>query len=607
MPRQGAGESDVADDQYIDATVKDARNYIVNLTREPDAVLYACECKTYLSDQEVCEHIWATLMEAEAKGSLASWDGPGPVTLEPMEEERIEFDPDDTPDDEDDAELTLDPHAISTLLAQRTLGKTAKSADDWKVGFEALRQTHSTRDPIGNTWPAGKQLLYVVDLENTMRNGLTIELMSQERKKDGAWGKPKHESLGVDDAARLPDRNDAEVVAMLAGSQRDAYGYYYSSHERSSRYKLSDIQYVMVLRRACETGRCRVREVARTDFLQPIEWDDTPWEFWLTAHRDPEGKKFILTGELRSGEKRMALSEPLTLLQGGIFFTKTHAARYDHNQAFGWVALLRRQVKISAPLEDGDELLKQLLTLPELPKLELPEELKFERVTMTPKPRLRVKKPAQRSSYYAKPKLTGELSFDYEGQVVMSTDATLGIYQPEKRRMIARDMEFEQASADRLRMLGFRNPRNSYYYDDDLPQMELAPTQLPAVIRALLSENWFVEADGTLYRQAGEFKMEVSSGIDWFELHGNVDFDGQTVALPELLRALRRGEKMIRLDDGTFGVLPEQWLQKYGLLAGMGDEKKDHVRFNKTQVGLLDALLMSQPEVRFDANFQSAA
>src|SRR6185312_12780334 len=91
-----------------------------------------------------------------------------------------------------------------------------------------------------------------------------------------------------------------------------------------------------------------------------------------------------------------------------------------------------------------------------------------------------------------------------------------------------------------------------------------------------------------------------------FELHGTADFGGQGVKLPELLSALRRGEKMVRLDDGTFGVLPEQWLAKYGLLADMGSAQEDHIRFGRAQVGVLDALLASQPEARCDAVFEAA-
>jgi hypothetical protein len=39
---------------------------------------------------------------------------------------------------------------------------------------------------------------------------------------------------------------------------------------------------------------------------------------------------------------------------------------------------------------------------------------------------------------------------------------------------------------------------------------------------------------------------EVRSGIDWFELHGTVDFgEGLTAALPRLLDALRQGNSTV--------------------------------------------------------------
>ena len=71
----------------------------------------------------------------------------------------------------------------------------------------------------------------------------------------------------------------------------------------------------------------------------------------------------------------------------------------------------------------------------------------------------------------------------------------------------------------------------------------------------------------------------MSSGIDWFELHGSMDYGESTAQLPELLEALRRGETMVRLDDGTYGVLPEQWLKRIGMLAGLGTPEERHIRF----------------------------
>ncbi len=85
-----------------------------------------------------------------------------------------------------------------------------------------------------------------------------------------------------------------------------------------------------------------------------------------------------------------------------------------------------------------------------------------------------------------------------------------------------------------------------------------------------------------------------------------VDFDGQTVSLPSLLAALRRGENTVRLDDGTLGMLPEEWLKKYGFLAKMGTVEEDRIRFRRTQVGLLDALLADQPAVSLDKAFIKA-
>ena len=68
--------------------------------------------------------------------------------------------------------------------------------------------------------------------------------------------------------------------------------------------------------------------------------------------------------------------------------------------------------------------------------------------------------------------------------------------------------------------------------------------------------------------------MEISSGVDWFELEGGAQFGDTRIALPRLLRAIKQGEQTVRLDDGTLGIIPEEWMKKYGLLAGLGSDEK---------------------------------
>jgi hypothetical protein len=119
----------------------------------------------------------------------------------------------------------------------------------------------------------------------------------------------------------------------------------------------------------------------------------------------------------------------------------------------------------------------------------------------------------------------------------------------------------------------------------------------------LVEAGWHIDAEGKIFRRPGSYRLEVSSGVDWFELHGEVDYGNTTARLPELLAALRRGNNMVQLDDGTYGMLPQEWLRRIGPLAGMGSPENGHIRFTRSQTGLLDALLATQPEAQWDQTF----
>ncbi|MGH9887142.1 MAG: DEAD/DEAH box helicase, partial [bacterium] len=96
------------------------------------------------------------------------------------------------------------------------------------------------------------------------------------------------------------------------------------------------------------------------------------------------------------------------------------------------------------------------------------------------------------------------------------------------------------------------------------------------------------------------------SGVDWFDLEGTAEFGEQSVPLPRLLQALRSGKRTVTLDDGTIGMIPEDWASRYGLLATMTPGTGDLVRFSAAQVGLLDALLAVQPQTDVDEVFRAA-
>lgn len=85
--------------------------------------------------------------------------------------------------------------------------------------------------------------------------------------------------------------------------------------------------------------------------------------------------------------------------------------------------------------------------------------------------------------------------------------------------------------------------------------------------------------------------MKAGSGIDWFDLSIEVSFGDQVVPLKEVRKALISKQNIVLLGDGTIGVLPEEWLQQYGLILKIGDEQKHgKIRLSKLHYTLIDEL-----------------
>ncbi len=623
------------DAREVQAIVSGSEDYAVRLTREQNEITGSCECP-YAQDGAPCKHLWAVVMMAERDGYLKDENGYGKLTFKldaPLEEV-------DEWEEEDEWENEYGEEAADTLEPANPLAKLGTNFNDVLSGLKdfinlkgALKpKVPSWKDQLAELgkeskdaavlasvkpdWPTTREVLYVLDVPGTLSGGQpVIEIFYRDRKKDGLWGVAKNKPITRIQLAEITDSHDRQILAYCAGaSQHYGHeGYYTSySYSHSDRYnnlpqrvRLSPPLPEMVLPLIFQSGRGRLRE--RTSLPEAHwgmpEWDaGEPWDFRLLVDPTPQG--WELRGILARGEDTMPLTEPLVLLGSGFLFTKKMAARVDMHGAFDWVALMRRESRILVPYEQREELLQMLLRYPDLPPLDLPEDYRYDEITMVPRPLLTIRKPEKMAAGFQPDRLRGVLSFDYGGRVVRSDHATRGFYEPEEKRFIVRDRPYETSAQNLLGQNGFRYKLPDFYNKEG--GWEIAPNRLPKAVRDLVGLGWHVEAEGKVFRSAGEFKINVQSGIDWFELHGSVNFGVTKASLPELLAALQRGESVVKLDDGTFGTLPEEWLNKFGLLVNLGKDEGDHIRFTKSQVAVLDALLAAQPEADFDAAFAAA-
>lgn len=84
-----------------------------------------------------------------------------------------------------------------------------------------------------------------------------------------------------------------------------------------------------------------------------------------------------------------------------------------------------------------------------------------------------------------------------------------------------------------------------------------------------------------------KFKMNSSSGVDWFDLKINLAYDKVEVPLQDLKNAIVSAQKMVVLDDGSIGILPEEWLRQFESVFKMGEVKGKSLRIDKKYFNLL--------------------
>ena len=105
-------------------------------------------------------------------------------------------------------------------------------------------------------------------------------------------------------------------------------------------------------------------------------------------------------------------------------------------------------------------------------------------------------------------------------------------------------------------------------------------------------------------RNKPTLSLNVSSGIDWFDLQAVVKFGDVEATLSEVRKSLKKKEPYIKLADGTIGEIPEEWIQRYKHLFGLGEQTEDGVRLSNHHLTMIDQLLADADRVQFDPEFQ---
>ena len=433
------------------------------------------------------------------------------------------------------------------------------------------------------------EMVYIIrcDKIDADENALVIDVRWRPKPASGEKPQPTSAFEPEPDAV-MPSAQDSAIMRLLAPWHRDT--------DEPNRYRIpvgDSIVHALAaarnLRWAENTGKGIVLHGLRVELstlataaVSFAVTDDA--RFRVAASLDTPEARYPMT-------QCRLLMQPKVELPGqpprGFALADGVLFRVDFRRA---LPILRQRFMVPLTLDYSDAvaMVHQLAAETDVNLDSLPEPLAFRTTECTPVGELYVR--TAKFKFREHEQLHAELAFNYNG-ISCPDDGADRIVKG--RDIIRRDANEEGRLRSRLRELGFRYNEKAYVEEIG---WKLHPSQLDNAVQILVNDGWLVTAEGKTYRRPATKSPSVSSGLDWFEVDGGVDFDGQQVGLPALLNAFSQGQKSVRLDDGTYGLLPLEWLANFTVLTELGEVNDDKLRFRMEQAALVSAIIQDRVE-----------
>ncbi len=583
------------------ATVQGSAEYTVEIAVLKKSVSCGCTCP-HADDGYACKHIWATLLTLQS-------DNPSPplnialaravsVHLVPVFGDMTDPDDEDFDAFDDEEMYTTETDTAPTV----PVWQAALTNAEWQMRSAQQREVAelSARRPR-DQWPADRRILYVIDAGRPAHDSpyLILDVMTDRQGKDGAWLTPKRLTYSTAVWMSAPDARDRDIARLLLGvAPLSEYG-----NARSS-FPIAPHAMPHVLSAIGATGRARIKVASAPLTLQPVQWDTDEngerapsWHF--VAMMDRRGAEWVLTGKLVREHEQWPLGTVRWMHPSGVCVLGNRLALVSFEGQWPLIRALWEHGDLSVG-EDPAPALERVLALPRVPALELPPELSYTTSAALPLAGLRFVADPMPWRRYGAPMLGVEIGFRYGDAEVRAHEPGATKFDATSRTVHHRATAYELAAVTRAMQLGVSRSHDVAH--GKTPYV-VPHASLRRIAQLFTAEGWWVEADGHAFRQPGTVRARVSSGVDWFDLDGVVSYGDIEVPLMDILDAQRRGDELLVLPGGGYGLLPHEWLNQLGPLLSSGERAQTGTRFKSSQLALLDALVSTLPDVDVDATF----
>lgn len=521
---------------------------------EFNELLAFCECPAF-ERGPLCKHLWAAVLQIEKS----------------------------SPPQKIPASDTLKIHRGKNLGTKIHRGPVAP----WKDRLNQLQGKITQTGALAFIGPTAAFVIQVADTASTGK--LVMDLWVRSRNPRGELGPLRPTRMAKDGLAEYGDVFDQEILSTLLRTSNPQTG------KLTTRFTLDSViegHVIPLLANAGKLFLSRNTNGSPDSVDRPLRIDrEAPWTLELKLASDgPE--YYVLEGSIKRLSETRSVSAPLAILRGGFLIFEDRIGKFIDPKFAYWVNGLRGP-EFLIPKDQGDQFLTEVLLNPGSPPITWPENLGWVMKTIEPKPK-GVFKPLGNNPSLGRMTLT--VSFDYEGREIPLSDLEPSFIDAQKRIFYKRNQAFEEKTlVDALKIL--RDPQGT----GSVPTSDLT-----RAAGEFVQNGWVIFIENKKLLEPRDFSMNISSMTDWFDLDMDIDFGDLTLSRADLLAALQAKQGVVRLSDGSLGILPDEWTKQYSNLSQFGEMTKDgNLRFKKSQGLMLNAMLGESTHVVADKGFQT--
>lgn len=536
-----------------------------------------CTCPFYATGA-LCKHLWAAVIKLERAGVSEKVLGTGPlrILLEGGQQPR--------------AVRSGNGHGPELPVAQSPTHYNGPKS--WLERLEQIQgKRTSSITGVGTGLPGNLLASFVIQAAETASTGKLILDFWPRRRDIGRDSGPLRPGRAPErDFLFFADPRDQELLALLTRtSDPKTVTSFGSPCTRFSVDPILETQLLTTLTGSGKVFLSRSPNGSPDNADRPLRMDrGKPWDLELRV--ESTGSAYRLEGSLRRDDEIKALSDPACVLKSGFLIFGDRVGRLAEAHHAAWLSNLRAG-NFLVPQDQGDILLKRILTDPSAPRVSWPEGMGWKRTLIQPKPK-GVFRPLGNDPSTGR--MTMTVSFDYAGHEISLADESDSILDLEHHEVYARDRAFEEATLTQAFEI-LRDPTGAIPVSD----LQRSATELS-------ESGWIVFIEHQRVLVADDFALNVSSSTDWFDITMEASFAGSKLKQAEILAALEAKSSVVKLKDGSLGFLPEDWLARYATLQGFGKKNEDgSLRFDRSQGLLLNAALGDDEEVHGDKGFTS--